>query len=258
MKRSLSGQGYGQPTETGDADDILRTIALLRDRDRLHVGEVSDILSVSPQTAHRLLSTLHFHGFVTRASENGSFAAGSVLVELGLSVVQKVDMRMQLRPFIEKLSREVGETVNLMTLSKRDALFLDSIEGDRMVRVGGRTGQKIEAHLTAGGKALLAELTPAELKRLLGRQKLVGHTASSLDDLERLAADLEETRRRGYAISMGENEADVVAIAKVIPGDRYDPKVAVSVSAPSARMNRKAREQVAEALLACVADILRR
>lgn len=255
MKRSIQGPGFGPRQESGEADDILRTLALLRERERLQVGDISDALSVSRQAAHRLLSTLHFHGFVTRGSENGSFAAGPVLLELGLSVVGKVDIRTQLRPYIEKLAEEIGETVHLISLSGRDALFLLSVEGSRMVRVAGRTGQKIEAHLTAGGKALLAQLNPAEVRKLLGRQKLVGRTPTSLNDPERLAADLEETRRRGYAISEGENEVDVVAIAKAIDAGPYASCAAVSVSIPAARATRKFRNGIIAGLLRCVDEI---
>lgn len=257
MKHSPQSTSFRATKESGDADDILRTIALLRERDRLQVGEVSDALSVSPQAAHRLLSTLHFHGFVTRASENGYFTVGPILLELGLSVAGKVDLPMQLRSHIERLSREIGETVHLMALNGRDALFLLSIEGERMVRVAGRTGQKIEAHLTAGGKALLAELNPAERKRLLGRHKLANRTPASLHDPEQLAADLEETRRRGYAVSEGENEIEVVAIAKAITSGRYASRAAVSVSIPAARADRKLRDSVVTALLDCIGEIER-
>jgi len=68
------------------------------------------------------------------------------------------------RPHLEWLSRQVGETVNLVTRTGRDIRFVESVEGAEVLRIGSRVGVVLPAHRTSGGKVLLADLSRTELE----------------------------------------------------------------------------------------------
>ncbi|WP_237305092.1 IclR family transcriptional regulator C-terminal domain-containing protein [Streptomyces qaidamensis] len=60
--------------------------------------------------------------------------------------------------------------------------------------MGQRTGALLAAHVTSGGKALLAELPPERL-RALYPSGLPGGEPKALEDVQRLAAGLTAIRR---------------------------------------------------------------
>ena len=57
----------------------------------------------------------------------------------------------------------MGETVNLVILSGRDALYLDQAAGPAALSPHNWAGQRIPLHATSDGKVLLAYLSEAEL-----------------------------------------------------------------------------------------------
>ncbi|GAA5200134.1 hypothetical protein GCM10023322_77320 [Rugosimonospora acidiphila] len=65
-----------------------------------------------------------------------------------------------------------------------------------MLRVGSRTGMLLPAHTNSGGKALLAQLTDAELAALYPRG-LPASRNRAVTDLASVRRKLEATRRRG-------------------------------------------------------------
>jgi DNA-binding IclR family transcriptional regulator len=147
-------------------ENALRLLVILRDRPEIRVSEASAELGVARSTAHRLLAMLHSFGLVEQHPTSRAYRVGPVLAEIGLSALRRVDVRAQLRPFLEELSADVGETVHLIVLEGRNCRFVDSVEGTRALQTTGRIGIAYPAHGTSGGKALLAELDEAQLLEL--------------------------------------------------------------------------------------------
>ena len=101
-----------------------------------------------------------------------------------------------------------------------------------------RVGSTAPAHCTAVGKAMLACLSDAELARFFEQVSFVAYTERTLTKREKLEADLEQVRSRGYAICDEEHEAGVACVAAAIRGRRGEPVAAISLSGPAARMVR--------------------
>src|SRR3989304_2778542 len=217
-------------------DNALKLLGMFRKRKLVRVSEAADALGIARSTAHRLIAMLQYHGFVRQAPLTKAYVAGRALLDLGLATVQGLDVRAAARPELERLSREVEETVHLLVLDGRTALCIDSVESTRALRIGARTGIVVPAHCTAGGKALLAELTHEALRDLLGSVRLEAPTARTLARLADLERDFERIRERGYATSFEEIEPGVAAVAAVLRSPVLHPPAAIAVSAPRRRI----------------------
>lgn len=216
-------------------ENVLRAIELLRDRPTVTLSEVARELGVARSTAHRLLAMLRFHDFVRQDPETKAYGPGGRLLEIALAVTGERDVRALLRPELERLVREAGETAHLVTLHGADALFLDSVECERVVRVSSRAGVYVPAWLTAAGKALLAQLPPEQAAELLPAR----HRAELLDVLRIV-------RRRGYATNFGESESELAAVAVALaPAAVVGRSLSVSVSAPAYRLSEREVRAVA-------------
>jgi IclR family transcriptional regulator, acetate operon repressor len=239
-------------------DNALKLLLLFREQKAISVSEASKMIGVAPSTAHRLLSMLQYHGFVSQDAVTRVYEAGPALIEVGLSVVREMDIRGQARPFMVRLSTEVGETVHLAILQGQDILFLESIESQKALRVASRIGVHLPANCTAGGKALRARLSQEELREIFPSEQLPTLMPRSLASREELERELEQVRERGYATNHDESEPSVSAVAAVIEDGKGRPRAALTVSAPVSRLNKEQEEVIAAALRRTVAEIGRR
>lgn len=233
----------------GSVDNALRLLLLFRDRTTVRVTDAANELGVATSTAHRLLAMLVSYDLVTQDPQTKAYSAGVQLLALGLAGVHKYDLRSHMRPYLERLVNEVGETTQLVVLNRGDSFFLDSCESSQVVRTGSRTGVAFPAYASSAGKALLADLTREELRGIYPDEKLEPMSPSTVTSRSTLEAELEEVRRRGYALNIGQTDEEVGAIAAVVRNPRYSSPCAVAISAPLARTNRESLVAMADPLL---------
>ena len=209
---------------------------MFRDQESVRVSQAAADLGVARSTAHRLLTLLLSYGFVAQDHASRAYGPGPRLVELGLSVARTTDILGVMHPFLERLSQAVDETVHLMVLEGNSCRFVDSVECSHALRVTARVGVAIPAHATSGGKALLAELSEPELRRLYPKRQLRTPTPVTVSVRDDLLKQLEQIRRQGYAINRGESTTGITAVAMVQRTASGSVPAAVAVSAPDARL----------------------
>jgi IclR family transcriptional regulator, acetate operon repressor len=237
------------PTPSYPIESVSNALTLLlmfRDRQAIRTAEAGKALGVARSTAHRLLAMLAYYDFVTQDPVTRAYRAGPALVEVGVSVVGRMDIRSHARPHLLELRDAVQETVHLAELQGTYVLFLDSIESNRQVRVGSRVGQLMPAHVTSTGKALLAELSHDELAARYAAASLTASTPLSITTLAGLERALDEVRSRGYSVSAGESETDISAVGVAVHDRLGRAVAAISVSAPINRLDSDRAEQVAQ------------
>lgn len=238
-----AAQGRLRPSTVSSVDNALTLLAALRDHPSLAVKEGAHLLGVAPSTAHRLLTTLLVHGFVVQDPATRRYRPGPRLLEVALSSLERVDVRRVARPHLVALAAEVRETSSLMVLEGTQVRFIDSVEGPELVRVADRTGDVLPAHLTSGGKAILAALPEPEVLRLFPDDLIVAapdrsgtRRAALLDELVRARAD-------GFATSFEGTAAGLSAVAVTVADLRGNPLAAIGVSVPAVRLDdRRVRE----------------
>jgi DNA-binding IclR family transcriptional regulator len=237
-------------------DNALRLLQLFRERQSVRLTEACAYLDVAHSTAHRLLAMLVHHGFVTQDPTTRAYRPGPTLVEIGLAVVQKMDIRLQVRPILEKLAGEFEETVHLTVMEGTQVRYLDAVESERALRVVARTGNLLPAHCTSAGKVLLAELSPARLHELYPQTKLQTQTSHSLASMRSLEAALDDVREHGYATNYEESEDGVGSVAIALHDQTGRAVAAIAVAVPVSRLGPKVRTHIVRALREAQADFL--
>jgi IclR family acetate operon transcriptional repressor len=230
-----------QPSSTpthpiSSVENALRLLVILRDREEIRVSEASAELGVAPSTASRLLAMLHSYGLVEQAPRGRGYRVGPVLAEIGLSSLRQVDVRQHIRPFLERLVAELGETAHLIGREGPNCRFLESVEGTHALRTTARVGIAYPAWATSGGKALLAELDEAELLELFPDEDLPEYNERSFTSRSALFAHLEEIRKQGYAVNRAESEQGICAVSVVQRTSSGRIAGALAVSAPETRL----------------------
>jgi len=145
------------------------------------------------------------------------------------------------QPFLERLGKATGETINLGVASG-NGMVEQIAQVDSTYLIGGTNwvGLSVPVHCSALGKVLLAygaaQLPIGTLERC---------TDKTITSEAALRTDLATVRARGYAVTDEELEPGLIAVAAPIRG--YDGAVmaALSVSGPTTRMNRDGLPAVA-------------
>lgn len=223
---------------------LLRILQLLACHESMRVTELGRELDVAVSTAHRLLNIMRSHDFVEQDSDSPRYRLGPAALKLGRPAHGHPNLLPVSHPYLAQLCAELDETVNLVVLDGPDALFLDGVQSRQPVRVATRTGARLPAYATAGGKVLLAHL-PYQSLRSLYPGELRRVTRHTLPDMHALQEDLQKVRERGYALNLGEHLAEVYAIGVPVNGDNGRPVAAVTVAGPITRWNRRALRALA-------------
>jgi len=229
------------------ADNVLRVLLMLRRDGVVRVSGVAAELGVAVSTAHRLLATLRYRGFVVQARGH-EYVPGPAM-----GTMSRPEHRWRIagpvRQAMQELSLRVRETVNLMVLVGADTQVADSIESPSELRVRSRVGYVVPARLSAGGRAMLAEISPGDVDRL----------HRDLDpaspELARLHLELARTRQRGYGLNMAESNADLVAVGMVLHQQDGRPAGALSIATPVDRFRREQLPAQVAALRATIASV---
>lgn len=213
----------------------------------LGVTEAAAMLEVNASTAQRLLATLVHDDFAAQGRDR-RYVAGPALHSPGLAtrIPQLTD---RLRPALEALFERTGETVHLATLVGTRILHLDGIEArGHLLRFGLRVGVWLPAHLTSSGKALLADLSEAEVESRYEPLHSARSDAQPGFDMQALRAELAEVRATRIAWNIEQNEPGIAAMAVSI-GEFGTQRIALSVALPATRFTPDLGEKWARDLV---------
>jgi len=132
-----------------------------------------------------------------------------------------------------------GETVHISTLVGTRIQHLDGIEAtSQFLRFGLRVGVWLPAHMTSGGKALLADLTDEEVRARYALA-MAGPRGQHLDvDLDSLFDQLADVRESRIAWNFEESELGLAAMA-ISVGRPGGHRAAISIAVPIARYTRE-------------------
>lgn len=208
-----------------------------------------------PSTAHRILGAMTASGFVERA-DPGTYQLGIRLLELGNLVKSRINIRDSAMPLMQRLHREIGESVNLGVRQGDEIVYVERTSSGRSsVRVVHLVGARAPLHVTAVGKLFLLEDGPQKVREYAKRTGLPGFTPTSLTALPALEKELDRVRRHGVAFDNEEIEQGLRCIAAPVRDDAGDLVAGLSVSAPADRHNpdwaaivRKTADEISAAI----------
>jgi DNA-binding IclR family transcriptional regulator len=207
--------------------------------------ELAAASGLAKSTTSRLLLALERNGLIRRDT-HGRFQPGEVFVRYAWRGGAEAGLTTVAQPFLERLGEATGETVNLGV--ERSGMVEQIAQVDSVYVIGAANwiGRPVPLHCAALGKVLLAhgaaKLPPGRLER---------RTPRTVTSRTALDADLARVRRRGWAVTDGELEPGLIALAAPVFRDGGAVVAALSVSAPSSRLTRA---RIPDVAAGCVAE----
>ncbi|MCD6726766.1 MAG: IclR family transcriptional regulator [Solirubrobacteraceae bacterium] len=224
--------------------DVLESIGTAGE---LGVSEVAGRTGLVPSTAHRVMATLAFRGYLSQDVVSGRYRLGARVLELARSLdLRTAELRGAAHSHLERIREVTGESANLVVLDGRWVVYIDQVEGSHSVRMFTEIGSTVPAHTTGSGKAILAHRSADEVERLYSPddEPFERPTQRTLVTAAALQEDLARIRGRGYALDREEHEEGVSCVAAAVFDSTGEPVGAISVSGPTSRIARYDVEQL--------------
>jgi len=153
-------------------------------------------------TVHRFLKTLLTMNYVMLDPRTKAYSLAPRVMALGFSVLSGMDLRQTAFPYMEALSKETDQNVNLAVLDRTEVLYIERITVRRIININLYVGSRLNCYLTAMGRSLIAFLSRESYEQLLAELlkdkeavKVIGRHGEKLEPI------LDQVRRRGYATS---------------------------------------------------------
>jgi len=231
-------------------------ITELTDRVSTHLEGIP----MDKSTVYRFLVSLMDLGFVYRDPHTEKYGLTLKLFEIGMSVLERLELWREAEPIVEEIARVTGETVHLATLDGDELVYLGKVESTRTLRVSmmSRVGRSAPAYCTGVGKILLAHLPRKRLDLILKKEKPVRYTDKTIVSRAHLERELSSIRKKGYAIDNEEHEIGVRCVAAPVRNNNSAVCGAVSVSVPTVRLPDEEIPRYRDIIMQAAEEISRR
>lgn len=238
-------RAFADKTDQNRVQALDRAMTLLRqlaDSPGMTLSELAAAEGEAPATVYRVLVTLQTHDVVE--NEGQVWHVGGGAFRIGSAFLRRTKVVERARGVMDSLMRDTGETANLGIENHDEVLFLSQVETQQAIRAFFAPGTKSPMHVSGIGKALLAWYPAPRVAGIVSRRGLEGFTPLSLTTETALAADLAQTRARGFAVDDQERAEGMRCVAAPIFNAHAEPVAGLSVSGPAFRLPLSATDVI--------------
>lgn len=218
---------------------VLRTLAALRAPATL--AELSGETGIPKPTLVRLLAVLTQEGCLVRVDDRPTYELGPTILEIAAGASENVDLEELAKPYLEPLQAE--GTANVGVIDDFETLHVAVALANRPVRYAVTVGVRDSIACTGLGKAIAAHADDRARADLVKAARYESRTATSITTQKAYSAELDLTRKRGWAHDNEEGAPGLRCFAvPIFDGD--DCVGAVSISGPSAELPVDAADRI--------------
>ena len=204
----------------------------------LTLSEVAVRADLDRGTAFRLIQTLIELGYLQAVPQSRRFRLGLACLDLGYTVLSHGSLRTIVEPMLRDLVPDVGDAASLGILDGGDVIYLARVSaGLDRYKMDRRPGTRIPAYSAALGHVMLAHLQRDEQIARLESRPRVKLSERTLTDLDALLARLDQVKKKGHAVSDGENAYGLRTLATPILDAQGSVIAGLSITVDAMRMD---------------------
>nr|WP_229467593.1 IclR family transcriptional regulator C-terminal domain-containing protein [Massilia sp. Mn16-1_5] len=209
---------------------------------------ISKKTGIPRAAVRRCLYTLRQLNYVE--AEQNNFTLSPKVLSLGHSYFSATPLTILSQPYLDSISRELGESCSLAVLDGDEVLYVARSAAPRVMTVGQSAGSRLPAYCTSLGRVMLAYLSPKELDAYLAQVHMKAMTSNTVNTQKRLRKILLKVRETGYAINDEEYELGLRSIAVPIIGTSGEIMAALNVGTQASLISIESmREKILPVLL---------
>lgn len=202
------------------------------------VSELARELDLTKSNVHRLMQTLILSGYVNKEETTDRYELSSKVWRLSRLGPPFANLRLIIRPILREAVEKADDSILFAAAEVDELVIIDQVETQKVVRVYFSLGQSFRMdQIIRAGKGLTALQMVALANRPL-RDKLAPAREKAKKSHVN-AARLDQIRKDGFAVSMGNWIADVNAVNIPVVDSEQRFLGVLSCFGPATRLNEK-------------------
>lgn len=178
------------------------------------VSEIARAFKMPTSNLTLFLNSLVDTGYVIKNLFDGRYYPSEKIIHIASSIDTRYKrLEICAQAEMNRLHAKYDENVLLAVLNNFRLQFISTLQSKRNIQILNNDNRSFIPHVTAAGKAILAFLPPKMLADYFAAIELERFTEKTVTDQDRIESELQDVRTKGYAINLGEYEAEVMAVA---------------------------------------------
>jgi DNA-binding IclR family transcriptional regulator len=179
----------------------------------LGISDLSKKLKIGKSTVHGITSALEEMGVLVRDPIHKRYTVGYSLLELCRTNYTKIELKDIARKPMEKLMEKVGETIFLGVLNGDHVTIVDTVESRNEMKITSPPGTRLSLLSGATGRVMLSQIEKEKTREIIQRKGLTRYTSKTVMDPKQFIGEVEQVKKRGYAVDDEEYITGVRAVA---------------------------------------------
>lgn len=188
-----------------------------RARKPLSVREIVDEFSWPRSSVFNMVSTMVEHGYLYQPVPRGGYYPTTRWMDLAREFTEFQPLPESVHGLLVELMEQTGETLILAAAEGTSAVFLDVVESPADIRYTVNVGQRLPIHITAAGRAILAQYSPAERAAILERVEYRNYEKGAFTTPQAVEEDIQQRAQTGWYINLACYQPNVAGIAVPFP-----------------------------------------
>ncbi|MFN3148134.1 MAG: IclR family transcriptional regulator [Paracoccaceae bacterium] len=228
-----------EATKTYSVPPVDRAIRLLRyigDRNTCrNLSTAARDLGINRTTLIRLIHTLLDQRMIEEIGDGAGYRLGVGLISLGAQALDGRDIVQLCQPILQELCEATAMSAHLGILDGTDIVYLSRATPNSHLVSNLRAGARLRAHASSIGRAIIAEMTEADIRAIFGDRPLPAVTAKTPTTLDALLGQARADKAAGHAWSVGNFEAGIGSCAAAVFDHGGRVVAGLNVSGPESR-----------------------
>ena len=198
------------------------------DHPRLTPSEVAERTGLTRTAARRYLLSLAHFGYA--ATDGKHFWLTPRVLRLGQSYLASARLPRLVQPFIQRVSMQCGETVNVSVLDGHEVVYVARSNPPRLVSIGYHVGARVPAHVATPGVVILSTFSEDALDAWIAEHDFTSFTAHTVTDPVKFREHVRSARSMSYWITEQLLDLGLHGIAMVLIDRHGDCKGAIGMT----------------------------
>lgn len=212
------------------------------------VSELAELSGLLKSSVYNIMSTYEACGIVEQNPKTSQYRLGLKILELS-NVLNQGDFIWQIiRPFMEELTEQTGETVFLATPYGNQIIYREAVFPNHSISVRSIKGVVAPMYCTSLGKAILSLMDKSQIEKVI-EEGMTPFTPYTITDPQKFREEIQRIREQGYSIDNMEHEYGIKCVGVPIKNSRNEVIGAFSLSGPSLRFNDEKINEYASLLI---------
>lgn len=243
-----------QRKRVGAIDRSLQVLDLLTERGKPTTAyDLARATGAPASTIYKIVDDLLDRDMLSRIDE-AQVWLGPRLLRYGLAYRASVDVFTEARREMDRLCKQVGETVQICARDDGMMTVIGMARGPGHFNVASDVGTRVPLNWTASGRLLLGHLPEAERQAIFAECARPSGTGQADTDPARLSRQAGQEFRDRLAVQMGASEYAVACIASPICDKAGNCLATISIVLPESRAEAE-RDRLTSAVRAAAANV---